>query len=84
MGQLLATMFTFTTYGTWLRGDRRGWVDEGRTFPANPVLEQADADRMKFPVCLFAATNIFQVGQFIGESLRSRLGQRIWALSVQE
>jgi len=27
MGATLATMLTITTYGTWLRGDARGWRD---------------------------------------------------------
>ncbi len=34
---LLGTMFTMTTYGTWLRGDRRGWVDDGRILPPEVV-----------------------------------------------
>jgi len=33
---LLATMFTTTTFGTWLPGDLRGYVDRGVIFPANP------------------------------------------------
>ena len=27
MERTLAIMFTMTTYGTWLRGDMRGWVE---------------------------------------------------------
>ena len=27
MRETLAIMLTMTTYGTWLRGDRRGWVE---------------------------------------------------------
>jgi len=26
MANVLAIMLTMTTYGTWLRGDARGWV----------------------------------------------------------
>ena len=84
MGQLVATMFTFTTYGTWLRGDERGWVDEGRVFPPNPELESADRERMQFTAHLFAQEVVSRVGQFIGDSLRSRLKQHIWAMTVQE
>jgi len=32
----LAIMVTSTTYGTWLRGDKRGWVDDGRILPSLP------------------------------------------------
>ncbi|MEO0588297.1 MAG: hypothetical protein AAF078_11740 [Planctomycetota bacterium] len=34
--RLLATMITTTTYGSWLPGDLRGYVDHGRILPANP------------------------------------------------
>ncbi len=42
MAETRAIMFTMTTYGTWLRGDRRGWVDDGIVFPADPDLNVAD------------------------------------------
>jgi hypothetical protein len=45
----LAIMFTLSTYGTWLRGDARGWVDDGIIFPSDPQLEDADRGRMKYP-----------------------------------
>jgi hypothetical protein len=35
---LLATMITTTTYGTWLPGDLRGYVDKGVILPGDPVL----------------------------------------------
>ena len=31
MGENLGYLITWTTYGTWLPGDRRGWVDRKRT-----------------------------------------------------
>jgi len=76
-------MFTITTYGTWLRGDRRGWVDQGRVLPPDPPLEAADRRRMKHPVFLFHQDQWLKVGSFIGESLRQRLNLRILAMSVQ-
>ena len=30
MGEPLAYLLTWTTYGTWLPGDERSWVDEGK------------------------------------------------------
>ncbi|MEM6333506.1 MAG: hypothetical protein AAF823_09240 [Planctomycetota bacterium] len=33
---LLATMVTTTTYGTWLPGDVRGYVEDGRVLPGDP------------------------------------------------
>lgn len=80
--ELLGTMFTITTYGTWLRGDRRGWADEGRILAPDPVLEDADRARMRHPVWLFAKADLLRIGAMVGDSLRSRLGQRILALTV--
>ncbi len=80
---LLATLFTMTTYGTWLRGDQRGWIDGGRIMLANPTLEMADERRLKYPKFLFEPGDLLQVGNFIGQELQARLGQRILALTVQ-
>jgi hypothetical protein len=80
---LLATMFTITTYGTWLRGDRRGWVDDGTIFPANPTLEAADRARMRHAPFVLAPDELLRVGALVGESLQSRLKQRLLAMAVQ-
>jgi len=53
MRKTLAVLLTMTTYGTWLRGDRRGWVDHGRVLPPDPELQGADRRRMKHPPFLF-------------------------------
>lgn len=77
------TMVTMTTYGTWLRGDERGWVEDGRTFPADPDLEAADRARMKHPPFRFHPEGLLDIGAAIGKSLQERLHQRILALTVQ-
>jgi REP element-mobilizing transposase RayT len=42
MPNLLATMVTTTTFGSWLPGDLRGYVEDGIILPANSArLEQA-------------------------------------------
>jgi hypothetical protein len=80
---LLGTMYTMTTYGTWLRGDFRGWVEDGRIMPPDPDLESDDAARMKYEVILFDRNDLHRIGTMIGTNLRSRLQQRIYALAVQ-
>lgn len=35
---VLATMITTTSYGTWLPGDARGYVEHGRLLPESPLL----------------------------------------------
>ena len=83
MGETLGIMFTSTTYGTWLRGDTRGWVEDGILYPPDPELETADRERMKYEPFLFRRDDLWRVGKCIGESLRDRQGHRIFALTVQ-
>ncbi len=83
MDRTLGTMLTMTTYGTWLRGDQRGWVDEGKTYPADPELELMHRKQMKYEPYLFPASCFLDVGQWIGESLRQRKDALILALTVQ-
>lgn len=82
MPNTLATMLTMTTYGTWLRGDKRGYVEDGKILPADPDLESEDRTRMKHPVYLFPRDRLLEVGAFIGESLTTRLHVAIHALHV--
>lgn len=82
MGNTRAILFTMTTYGTWLRGDRRGWVDDGIIYPANPELEFSDRNRLKYPVYQFPQDRLLDVGAMIGDSLISRKQVAILALHV--
>lgn len=82
-GQTLAIMFTMTAFGTWLRGDKRGWVQDGKTYPANPTLEAKDRAKLKHPPFLFDAADLFGIGNAIGESLMERLEQRILAMAIR-
>jgi hypothetical protein len=82
MANTLATMLTFTTYGTWLRGDKRGYVDDGKILPPDPDLEAHDRARMEHPIYLFPQDRLFDIGTFIGDSLTSRLHVIIHALHV--
>jgi hypothetical protein len=83
MPNTCAIMFTISTYGTWLRGDPRGWVDDGIVFPHEPFLQAWDKEHMKHPPYLFPREDWLGVGQAIGDSLISRMNQRIYALTVQ-
>jgi hypothetical protein len=81
--RVLATMITVTTYGSWLRGDARGWVDDGVVFPADRELEETDRLRMKHDPYRFPKDRLLDVGTMLGDSLHNRLQQRIFALTVQ-
>ena len=82
MANTLATLITMSTYGTWLRGDRRGWVDDGKILPPDPILESADRRRMKHPVYVFERARLLEIGDFLGQSVVSRLDVRILALHI--
>jgi REP element-mobilizing transposase RayT len=75
----LAYFFTWTTYGTWLPGDERGWVD-GAThemhFTGNPARqEQARARMVETPVTLTPEQR-----QLVEEVIRKHCRIRGWTL----
>jgi len=47
MKKLLGYMVTWTTYGTWLQGDKRGYVKNGETLPANDNLKSTNEKQQK-------------------------------------
>ncbi|MBI2823361.1 MAG: hypothetical protein HYX69_01575 [Planctomycetia bacterium] len=83
MSRVIAIMVTMTTYGTWLRGDARGWVDRGVVMPADPGLEHWDARRLKHTPFVFGGDQCHAVGDMIGTALVERLRQRMLALAVR-
>lgn len=72
-----------TTYGTWLRGDARGWVEKGRVFPPDPGLESRDRERLGERIFLFPRERLWDVGQMMGQCAVERLGVVVLALAVQ-
>ncbi len=79
---LLATMFTATTYGTWLPGDLRGYVDDGVILPGDPaLLQHSHALMTDKPVYLSGAE------QVVGfEALRvacAEFGYELLAVSIE-
>ena len=81
MAKTLGYMITFTTYGTWLQGDKRGFVKDGKTYATNQSLADSNKQKLsKNPVRLskthraIAAEAIFEKAD--------RLNQKILALAV--
>ena len=44
---MLGYMVTWTTYGTWLPGDNRGYVSQGEILGKNEALREANIRRLK-------------------------------------
>ena len=42
MPKTIGYLITWTTYGTWLQGDERGYVKDGKVYPADKVLNEAN------------------------------------------
>ena len=77
----MAYMLTWTTYGTWVQGDRRGWVRDGRVHRANPALEDANRRQMKHkPMTLTKAQRMAASRAIMDEAMK--LNQRMFALVV--
>jgi hypothetical protein len=78
---VIAYMLTWTTYGTWVQGDRRGWVRDGTVCRANPALEDANRRQMKNkPVTLTKVQRMSARRAIVEEA--TKLNQRMFALVV--
>ena len=75
----VAYFLTWPTYGTWLPGDGRGWVEyrEGWKLP-NPILEREAAARMTEGACVLPAELREAVEDQLAETCRHR-GWRLHA-----
>jgi len=75
-------MLTWTTYGTWLQGDERGYVKDGEVLPANEMLMQANKNLQVQDIVKLSVAQQDVVRQAIlKEAVLQK--QRIYALSVQ-
>jgi REP element-mobilizing transposase RayT len=78
---VIAYMLTWTTYGTWLQGDRRGWVKNGEIYHLNSVLENTNRQQMRAKTVTLAKEQKTVVTQAIIDEAKE-LGQKIFALAV--
>jgi len=81
MSKIVGYMVTWTTYGSWLRGDERGFVANGQILPGSPEVLQADRNRQKSPSVRLNAREIRLVRQAIF-SEEERIGREVEALVV--
>lgn len=49
MKVMIGYMVTWTTYGTWLQGDKRGYVKNGKILARNDKLKSANQRQQKYP-----------------------------------
>jgi len=78
---MIAYMLTWTTYGSWLQGDERGWVKDGKILDPCSILEEINEDTMeKSAVELNAEQKSHALAGIIDKA--SQLGQKIYAAAV--
>ena len=82
MAKTIAYMITWTTYGTWLQGDKRGFVKDGEILLPNQSLVDSNKRSLKKePVKLSGVQR--QIAQITIIEKARKLNQRIYALSVR-
>ena len=82
MAKTLGYMITWTTYGTWLQGDKRGYVKNGQILPASEALRKANEQSKSQEAIRLSKAQQQLVQKAIIKEARSK-GQRIHALAVQ-
>ena len=81
MGKVFGYMLTWTTYGSWLQGDTRGYVRDGRILSGNEKLERANKSmRVGRAVTLGKAECEIIKRAMLAEG--ERIGEKILAVSV--
>lgn len=74
-------MITWTTYGTWLQGDKRGYVKDGKILRKSDALLQSNLREMKYPAARFNAEHCAVVHHaFLNKAKEIR--QQIYAVAV--
>ena len=82
MAITLGYMITFTTYGTWLQGDERGYVKKGRIYPRNKALRRINEQLQSQDTVFLSKAQ----QQIVKEAIMKEAAvqkQKIFALSVK-
>lgn len=78
---MIGYMLTWRTYGTWLQGDERGYVKDGKLLNQNETLEQINKINLKKQPIKFNSKQKEIVKDSIIQKAK-RLNQKVFALTV--
>ena len=81
MSEIIGYMLTWTTYGTWLQGDGREYVKNGKILLENKGLEKANRKKQKSESVILTAQEKQIIHQIILAEA-DRIGHSIEALGV--
>jgi len=79
--KIIGYMVTWTTYGSWLQGDKRGYVKNGRVLAQNDKLKSANQRQQKYPTVKLNTEQKQIVEDTITEEAR-RINHKIFAIAV--
>ena len=81
MKRMIGFMATWTTYGTWLQGHKKGYVKNGTILDANPKLELSNNESLKH--------DKIKIPKHLRETVKKtiikeaeQIGQKIYAITV--
>jgi REP element-mobilizing transposase RayT len=81
MSDIVGYMVTWTTYGTWLQGDKRGYVKNGQVLPGDKIINEANRKLQKYDPIVLSKNEREVICQTITDEAACR-GQKILALMV--
>ena len=81
MGKLLGYMLTWTTYGSWLQREKKGYVKDGKVLGENPKLREANIESQAGNSVTLTNEQQRIVRQAILSQAR-KLGQKIYSIAV--
>ena len=81
MAKTLGHLITWTTYGSWLQGDKRGYVKDGVIREGNPKLQCANKEHQLQDAVFLSKAQREIVRKGITEETKA-LGHHVHALSV--
>ena len=83
MANTLGYMVTWTTYGSWLQGDKRKFVKVGKILPPDFNLRETNLQNLQKPPVSLTPAQIQIVNQAIIDKAE-KLRQEILAMSIRE
>ena len=81
MAGMIGFMATWTSYGTWLQGHKKGYVKNGTLREANPALEQSNQEQLKHDIIKIPQHLRLTVKNAILKEAKE-IGQNVYAIAV--
>ncbi len=79
--RMIGYMITWTTYGSWLQGDKRGYVKNGQVLEPNEKLKSANQKQQKYQTVRLNSKQRQIVEKAILEEAK-RINHKIFAITV--